>query len=102
MNIPKNPFAGLVLDEEEQTIEDAIESGVYVSDPNLKESKQVIEAAAKQYLYLSKTKPVTLRVKQIDLIRIKAKAARNGIPYQTLLGALLHDFAEGRKDLVIK
>lgn len=102
MSIPKDPFANLVLDEEEQAIENAIEKGGYVSDPNFKETKKMIEAAAKRHLDLNKTKPITLRVKQADLIRIKAKASRNGIPYQTMLSALLHDFADGKRDLVIK
>jgi predicted DNA binding CopG/RHH family protein len=102
MSAPKDPFTNLVLDEEEQAIEKALENGEYVSSPNFKESKIAIEKAAKQYLDLSKTKPITLRVKQSDLIKIKAKAARNGLPYQTMLSALLHDFAEGHKELVIK
>lgn len=102
MKIPKDPFANLVLDEEEQAFEDALERGEYISDPNFKQSKKMIEEAAKRHLELNTTKPITLRVKQTDLIKIKAKANRNGIPYQTMLSALLHDFADGKKDLVIK
>ncbi len=102
MNLPKDPFANLILDKDEQVIEDAIEGGKYVSDSTFKESKKAIETAAKHYLNLNKSKPITLRVKQSDLIMIKAKAARNGIPYQTMLSVLLHDFAEGQKNIVIK
>jgi hypothetical protein len=40
------------------------------------------------------TKPVTLRINQLDLIKIKAKARRKHIPHQTLLRSLLHEFAE--------
>ena len=101
MTITKDPFDGLILDEEEQAIEDALERDEYVSDPNFEESKRIIEEAAKRHVELNKTKPITLRVKQTDLLKIKAKAERNGIPYQTLLSALLHDFAEGKKKLVI-
>jgi predicted DNA binding CopG/RHH family protein len=102
MSIPKDPFKDLVLDEEEQAIEDALERGDYISDPYFEESKKLIEDAAKRHIALNKTKPITLRVKQTDLIKIKAKAEMNGLPYQTMLSALLHDFAEGEKDLVIK
>ncbi len=98
----KDPFDGLILDEEEREIEVALENGEFVSDPNFKASKQLIEKAAQQYVELNKTKPITLRIKQTDLIKIKVKAERNGLPYQTMLSALLHDFAEGKKDLVIK
>jgi predicted DNA binding CopG/RHH family protein len=98
----KDPFDGLILDEDEQEIEQALESGEFVSDSNFKESKEIIEQAARQYVELNKTKPITLRIKQTDLIKIKVKADRNGLPYQTMLSALLHDFADGKKDLVIK
>lgn len=43
---------------------------------------------ANRYDELNKTKPITLRVKQIDL-------------HQTVLSALFHDFAEGDKDFMI-
>ncbi|HEV2403680.1 MAG TPA: hypothetical protein VGS08_05785 [Candidatus Saccharimonadales bacterium] len=98
----KDPFGGLILDEEEQAIEKALEDGEFVSDPNFDESKKIIENAAKQYVELNKTRPITLRVKQVDLIKIKVKAERNGLPYQTMLSALLHDFAEGNKSLAIR
>lgn len=97
-----NPFDNLILDEEEQAIEDALMHGEYASNPDFIVSKNIIENAAHQYVELNKTKPITLRVKQTDLLKIKAKAARSGIPYQTVLSALLHEFAEGNKDLVIK
>ena len=102
MNIPDDPFKDLVLDEEEQSIEKSIENGEYVSEQNFEDSKKLLQDAAKRYVKLNQTKPVTLRVKQVDLIKIKAKASRNGLPYQTMLSALLHDFAEGDKELVIK
>lgn len=98
----QNPFEDVSLDDEEQAIEEAIERGEYrdVSDPE--GSKRLIEEAATRYSQLNATKPITLRVRQTDLIKIKAKAKRSNIPYQTLLSALLHDFAEGEKELTIK
>lgn len=102
MSNPKNPFDDLVLDDEERAIEDAIEHGQYVQMPDFEDSKKLAEAAAKNYLQLDSTKPITLRVRQADLVKIKAKAKRNNIPYQTLLGAVLHDFAEGKRELTIK
>jgi predicted DNA binding CopG/RHH family protein len=98
----QTPFENVILDAEEQAVEEAIERGEYqdVSDPVA--SKKLIEEAASRYLQLNTTKPITLRVRQTDLIKIKAKAKRSNIPYQTLLSALLHDFAEGEKELTIK
>lgn len=98
----RNQFDDLVLDDEEKAIERAIENGDYEDVADFESSKKLIEEAAKRYTLLNNTKPITLRVKQKDLIRIKAKAKRNNIPYQTLLGAVLHDFAESNKGLSIK
>lgn len=44
-----DPFKNLVLDEYEQEIEDALERGEFVSDPNFKETKKMFEEAVKQY-----------------------------------------------------
>jgi len=98
--IPNDPFYSLELDEEEQAIEDTLEEFVSVSD--FEESKKFIEDAARRHKQLNTTKPITLRVKQTDLIKIKIIAKRNNIPYQTLLSLAIHDIAEGKKDLVIR
>ncbi len=97
---PQDPFKGLILDEDEQAIEDALEE--YVSTPDLTEGKRLVEDAARQYVQLNTSKPITLRVKQTDLIKIKAKAKRSNIPYQTLLGAVLHDFAENKEEIKLR
>lgn len=102
MSNHKDPFANLVLDEEEQAIEDAIERGEYESVVESESNRNIIEEAAKRHVELNSTKPITLRVKQTDIMKIKTKAARSGIPYQTLLNALVHDFAEGNRELTIK
>ncbi len=94
-----DPYANLVLDEEEQAIEDALERGEFESVDNFEKVKKQVEEAARRYGELQTSKPITLRVKQADLIKIKAKAKRGNIPYQTLLGALLHDFAENKKEI---
>jgi predicted DNA binding CopG/RHH family protein len=102
MSNPKDPFDGLVLDDEERAIEDAIERGEYIQVPDFENSKKLAEDAAKSYLQLNGTKPITIRIRQSDLVKIKAKAKQSNIPYQTLLGAVLHDFADGKRELVIK
>lgn len=101
-NNSKDPFKDLILDEEEKAIEKAIESGEYEDVGNLETNKKLIEEAASRHIKLNTAKPITLRVNQTDLIKIKVKAKRNNIPYQTLLGAVLHDFADSKKELVIK
>jgi predicted DNA binding CopG/RHH family protein len=101
-SILNDPFKGLILDEEEQDIEDAIINGEYKDVPDFANNKKLIEEAASRHVRLNTAKPITLRVKQTDLIKIKVKAKRNNIPYQTLLGAVLHDFAEDKRELILK
>lgn len=97
-----DPFATVILDEEEKQIEQALENGAFEEDPQLEDTKRMLKEAASRYIELHNSKPITIRINQLDLIKIKAKAKRNQIPYQTLLGALLHEFAEGEKELAIK
>jgi len=97
----KNPFANLILDAEEKMIEEMIERGEFKEISNIDDTKKMLKEAALLYSQLHTSKPITLRVKQLDLIKIKAKAKKKNIPYQTLLGALLHEFAEGETELSI-
>lgn len=97
-----DPFANLVLDEEEKLLEQAFEQGEFEDAAALKDTKKMLKEAASRHLELHTSKPVTLRINQLDLIKIKAKAKRKQIPYQTLLGALIHDFAEGERELNLK
>ena len=97
-----NPLANLVLDAEEKLLEESLEKDEFEENPNFENTKRMLQEAASRYLELHTSKPVTLRINQLDLIKIKAKAKRKQIPYQTLLGALLHEFAEGEKELSLK
>jgi len=97
-----DPFSNLILDEEEQLLEVALAKGEFEEVSNFDDTKKMLKEAANRYHQLNTSKPVTLRINQLDLIKIKAKAKRNNIPYQTLLGAVVHDFAEDRKELRIK
>lgn len=73
-----------------------------MSSSDLEERKRLIEDAARQYVQLNTSKPITLRIKQTDLIKIKAKAKRSNIHYQTLLGAVLHDFADNKEEIKLR
>lgn len=90
-----DPFKDLVLDEYEQEIEDALERGEFVSTPNFEETKKMFQDAAKNFKQLRESKSITLRLRKEDIMKVKAKAARNKIPYQTLIGLLIHKYANG-------
>ena len=96
-----DPFKSLVLDEYEQEIENALERGEFVSDSNFKETKKMFEEAAKNYKELQQTKSITLRVKMEDLIKVKAKAKRNGVAYQTLIGLLIRQYVKGENEVTL-
>ncbi len=76
------------LTKEEQAIQDAIRRGEYTSVSNLKEEKKRYAEIAKYTL--EKTKTINVRVTEKNLIKLKAAAAREGIPYQTFLTSLIH------------
>ena len=44
---------------------------------------------------LKKNRKINIRLPENDLIAIKQRAAREGIPYQTLIGSILHKYASG-------
>jgi len=84
------------LDSQEKRIEKALEKGGYVSASNLTNTSKLFKEAAKNYRELSKTKRITIRVNNEDLIKVKARAKNNNVPYQTLLNVLIRQFAQGR------
>ena len=76
------------LTPEEQEIEDELERGDYVSVPATEEQKKELAAIARYTL--EKTKVITVRLTERDLMHLKAASAREGIPYQTFLTSLIH------------
>ena len=78
---------GATLDAQERAIERAIGRGAYVSVPNrLMEIKRA-QAIAKNTF--AKTKTVNIRISESDLVRLRARAYRDGIPYQTYIASLI-------------
>lgn len=85
------------LDREEREILNAIESGEW-------QPVKLTSAERKKYVHaaketLKKNKHVHLRMSEADLEGIKTKAAREGIPYQTLIASIVHKYIIG--DLVL-
>ena len=96
-----DPFSNLVLDEEEKLLEEAFEQGEYEESSNFVDTKKMLEEAASRHLELNKSKSITVRINQLDLIKLKARAKKKNIPYQTLLSALVSDYVEGKRRLTI-
>lgn len=87
------------LDDYERELMEFIDKGEFVSDPNFKENKKMFEDAAKRFLEQKESKSITLRIKKMDLMRLKAKAAKNNLPYQTLINLLINSYNEGKTKL---
>jgi len=78
------------LDDEEKKILNDFDNNEFVSVDSLAENKKLYHAYAKETL--QKTKNINIRLSAMDLQRIRIKAARAGIPYQTLLSLLIHQY----------
>ncbi len=83
------------LNRDEEKLEQELERGEYVSDKT-QSSREMWSEAIANYRALNQTKQMTMRVDAGDLIKVKAKAKANNMPYQTLLKILFKQFAEGK------
>ncbi len=82
------------LDDYERELIRAIDNDEFVSVPNKKEEIKKLVASAKYTLaMMRKNKRITIRIPEQDLDHIQNKAIETGIPYQTLIASILHQFA---------
>lgn len=76
------------LDREERGILKAIDRGEYISAPMSRREMNALRQAARRTLLKNKT--ISIRISERDLLLLKAKAAEEGLPYQTLITSTLH------------
>jgi predicted DNA binding CopG/RHH family protein len=81
------------LDKEEQELLKSVERGEWQSVENAAEEAAFAREAATNSL--RKDERVTLRLSSSDLDRLKQKAAYKGLPYQTFIASVLHEYAAG-------
>ena len=79
-------------DKQTRALLRAGEKGELVSVPNLQAVKRKLAQAAKATVKARKNKSVTIRISEEDLYKLKVKANHKGIPYQTLLTSLIHQY----------
>ena len=87
------------LNNEEIQILKEIEAGKYKTVKNIKREIKKAKEAAKNTLL--KTKNINIRISLKDLQKIKAKAAENNLPYQTLVSSLIHQYTQGKIQIVL-
>lgn len=77
-------------DNEELELLDFIENEKPDSVPNVIYEIEQLKSAVKSKL--NKRKSINLRLLENDLEKIKTEAIKNGIPYQTLIGSIIHKY----------
>ena len=82
------------LDKEEQGILTSFERGEWKPVKNLRQEI----ARHRHYAQntLRKDRRVNIRISSKDLEELQAIALEEGLPYQTLMGSILHRYAAGR------
>lgn len=80
-----------IFDEDEAELLEQIEKGEFFEDLTEFENLKI---AAKNTI--EKNERVNLRINEKDLLVIKRKATENGLPYQSLINVLIHQYAEGK------
>jgi predicted DNA binding CopG/RHH family protein len=86
------------FDKEEKEILDAYEKGyIKVKNPSKEELKEVKKVAEDTF---KKNKRITIRLYDHDYRGIQKKAMEKGMPYQTLISSMIHQYIEG--DIVEK
>ncbi len=77
------------LDDYEKEILEAYEQD------KLKPSPSDVDFQAVAKNTMKKVRKINIRISENDLSALQRKAAREGIPYQTLIGSILHKYASG-------
>ena len=73
------------LDEEEQQIEDSADEFVPMEGAERRRVEAIIARSRKN-------RNINIRLSEQDLDRIRTKAEREGVPYQTLISSVLHKY----------
>ena len=81
------------LTPEEQSLLDSVERGEWQRVPDFpQESARYRETARAT---LREDKRVNIRMSERDLVRLQKTAAQEGLPYQTLISRVLHEYING-------
>ena len=82
----------LKLDLQEQKINKDFNNNKFIRVKNIKKEKEILTKLAKTHL--KKTKNINIRISEPVLLKLKSRALENGIPYQTLVSTILHQYAD--------
>jgi len=80
------------LDKEEKDLLESVERGEWKSVKNKK--KYIAQAKEASENFLKKDARINIRISSFDLQHLKRIAAKEGLPYQTLIAMVLHKYAD--------
>lgn len=87
-----DPFKAPLSSEEKEWLT-SFEANEWKTVENLDDVKSQAQQAAIHYF--QKDARINIRLSSHDLIRLKQRAAYKGLPYQTLIASILHEYAAG-------
>lgn len=82
------------LSAEEKAIVEYVEGNEAKSIDDVENEKNRYKQIA--ITQMSKKKAISIRLLESDIERIKAKSLSQGLPYQTLISSLIHQYANGK------
>ncbi len=82
------------LDNEELELLKSLENGEWQSIKNLEQELKKHKQIAKNSM--KKDKRINIRLSSKDLELLKTTAIERGLPYQTLVSSILHQYVTGR------
>jgi predicted DNA binding CopG/RHH family protein len=95
--LTKEDFLAMGEDEDTAEMLAANERDELVPVPDQEAARQWAMQAARNYrLQHTKDARVNIRLSSADVLKLKQRAALEGMPYQTLIASVLHKFVEGR------
>jgi predicted DNA binding CopG/RHH family protein len=78
---------------DEADLIESTERGEWTSIGDI-DARRVFWKAAAQGILDGKRQRISISIPERDLARLKAKAAEEGMPYQTLINSILHKYVE--------
>lgn len=82
--------------EEKETLEavEALFNDQKITSTLTKARKEELKLITKETI--QKTKSINVRLNVTDLAKLKSKALENGMPYQTIVSTLVHQYNKGK------
>lgn len=88
----KTPEVGYFLDDEEAELVSLVESGTLSASTGMTpEQRAEILSLARATIGVEQ-ESISLSISKTDLLRLKAKAMREGVPYQALISSILQKY----------